>query len=153
MVQKIEVLVDAGKVSGGPPLGPALGPMGLNIGEVIAKINEETAKFTGMKVPITLIIDLSTKKYEVKVGTPPTSSLILKEVGAEKGSGDPLRDKIGDMTMEQVRKIAEMKLGSTLSNSLEGAMKEVIGTCISVGVTVDGKDPREIKNLINRDVS
>ena len=153
MVQKIEVLVDAGKVSGGPPLGPALGPLGLNIGEVVARINEETAKFTGMKVPITLIIEPSTKKYEVKVGTPPTSSLILKELGAEKGSGDPLKNKIGDITMEQVKKIAEMKFGSTLSNNIEGTMKEVIGTCVSVGVTIDGKDPREIKNLINKDTS
>jgi len=147
MAQKIEVLVEGGRASGGPPLGPALGPLGLNINEVVGRINQETAKFAGMKVPVIITVtDPATKKYTVTVGTPPASSLLLKEAGAEKGSSDPLRQKVGNVTMDQVRKIAEMKYGSTLSRTIENTMKEIIGTAVSVGVTIDGKEPKEIKD-------
>jgi large subunit ribosomal protein L11 len=146
MAQQIEVLVEGGKASGGPPLGPALGPLGLNINEVVGRINQETARFAGMKVPVTITVtDPSTRKYEISVGTPPASSLLLKEAGAEKGSADPLRQKVGNITMEQLRKIAEMKHSSTLSSTIENTMREIIGTATSVGITIDGKDPREIK--------
>jgi len=147
MVQKIEVLVEGGKASGGPPLGPAIGPMGLNINEVVAKINEATADFSGMKVPVTITADPSTRKYEIKVGTPPASSLLIKAADVQKGSGDSLRVKIGDVSMDQVRDIARLKFDSTLSKDLDGTVREVMGTAVSVGVTVDGKDPRELKNI------
>jgi len=153
MAQKIEVLVEGGKASGGPPLGPALGPLGLNINEVVGKINQETSKFAGMRVPVTIsVTDPATRKYVISVGTPPASSLILKEAGAEKGSADPLHTKVGNITMEQVKKIADMKHGSTLSKEPVDTMKEIIGTAVSVGVTIDGRDPREIKD-ISEDVS
>lgn len=149
MAQKIEVLVEGGKASGGPPLGPALGPLGLNINDVVGRINKETERFAGMKVPVTITVtDPATKKYEISVGTPPASSLLLKEAGAAKGSPDPLRQKVGNITMDQVKKIAEMKHGSTLSREIENTMKEIIGTAISVGVTIDGKDPRELRKGI-----
>jgi large subunit ribosomal protein L11 len=148
MAQQIEVLVEGGKASGGPPLGPALGPLGLNINEVVGRINQETAKFAGMKVPVTITVtDPNTRKYEISVGTPPASSLLLREAGAGKGSSDPLRQKVGNITGEQLKKIAEMKHGSTLSSGIENTMKEIVGTAVSVGVTIDGKDPREIKNI------
>ncbi len=149
MAQKIEVLVEGGKASGGPPLGPALGPLGLNINDVVGRINKETERFAGMKVPVIITVtDPATKKYEISVGTPPASSLLLKEAGATKGSPDPLRQKVGNITMDQVKKIAEMKHESTLSRDIEDTMKEVIGTAISVGVTIDGKDPRELRKGI-----
>ena len=83
MAEILELLVDGGKATSGPPVGPALGPMGLNIMEVVKVINEKTKAFESMKVPVKLTIDTKTKKYEVTVGTPPTSALILKELGIE----------------------------------------------------------------------
>lgn len=148
MAEVLKVLVDGGKASAGPPLGPALGPMGVNIMEVINAINEKTKQFEGMKVPVTLTVDTSTKDFEVEVGTPPTSALILKELGVEKGSGDPTRTKVGNLTIEQVKKIAEMKKSSMLGKKEKKRALEIIGSCVSVGVTVEGKDPKDMQKEI-----
>ncbi len=148
MAEVLKVLVDGGKASAGPPLGPALGPMGVNIMEVINAINEKTKQFEGMKVPVTLTVDASTKDFEVEVGTPPTSALILKELGVEKGSGDPTRTKVGNLTIEQVKKVAEMKRSSMLGKKVKERVLEIIGSCVSVGVTVEGKDPKDMQKEI-----
>ncbi|MCK4808982.1 MAG: 50S ribosomal protein L11, partial [Candidatus Aenigmarchaeota archaeon] len=108
-MKTIETLVDAGKASAGPPLGPALGPMGVNIGDVIAAINDKTKDFSGMKVPVKVIIDEDTKDFKITVGTPPTSQLIKKELGIEKGAHKPGEELIADMKIEQAIKIAKMK--------------------------------------------
>ncbi len=142
MAEKLEVLVDGGKATPGPPLGPALGPMGVNVIQVVNAINEKTKAFTGMKVPVTLTVDSKTRAFEIKVGTPPTSALILKEIKVEKGSGSPKSTKVGNLTVEQVQKIAEMKKDSMLGKDKKQRFKEVVGTCISMGVLVDGKDPK-----------
>ncbi len=144
MAETIEVLVDGGKASAGPPLGPALGPMGLNIMQVVKDINEKTKAFAGMKVPVKLTIDPKTKKYGISVGTPPASALILKELGIPKGSGNARTDKVGNLTMEQVKKIAAMKETSLLGNTVKACSKEIIGTCVSMGVTIEGKEPKAI---------
>ncbi|HEX55383.1 MAG: 50S ribosomal protein L11 [Candidatus Altiarchaeales archaeon] len=138
----IELLIEGGKATGGPPLGPKIGPMGLNINEVVNAINERTSEFEGMKIPVKVIVDTETKKFDIEVGTPPTSALIKKELNIEKGSsnGNP----VGNLTLEQLLKIVKMKRGQLLANSLKAAVKEVIGTCISMGVTVDGKHGKEI---------
>ncbi len=149
MAEILELLVDGGKATSGPPVGPALGPLGLNIMEVVKEINEKTKAFEGMKVPVKLTIDAKTKKYEVSVGTPPTSALILKELGMEKGSKDPREEKIANLTVEQAKRIALMKSGSLLGENLKQKVKEVVGSCISMGVTVEGKDPREVQREIN----
>jgi large subunit ribosomal protein L11 len=149
MAEILEVLVEGGKATSGPPVGPALGPLGLNIMQVIKDINEKTKIFEGMKVPVKLVVDTKTKNYEITVGTPPTSALILKELGLEKGSRDPREEKIGDLSMEQARKIALMKRDSVLGTDLKEKVKEVIGSCISMGVTVEGKDPREAQREVN----
>lgn len=149
MAEILEVLVEGGKATTGPPVGPALGPLGLNIMQVIKDINEKTKVFEGMKVPVKLTIDTKTKKYEISVGTPPTSALILKELGLEKGSKDPREEKVGDLSMEQARNIALMKRDSVLGSDLKEKVKEVVGSCISMGVTVEGKDPREVQREIN----
>jgi len=148
LAEVLKVLVDGGKASAGPPLGPALGPMGVNIMEVINAINEKTKQFEGMKVPVTLTVDASTKDFEVEVGTPPTSALILKELGVEKGSGDPTRTKVGNLTIEQVKKVAEMKKSSMLGKKEKERALEIIGSCVSVGVTVEGKDPKDMQKEI-----
>lgn len=149
MAEVLEVLVEAGKASTGPPVGPALGPMGLNIMQVVKDINEKTKAFEGMKVPVKLTIDTKEKTYEISVGTPPTTALIMKELGLEKGSKNAREETVGNLTMEQARNIALIKGDSVLGSDLKEKVKEVIGSCISMGVTVDGKDPREAQRDIN----
>ncbi len=144
----VEVLVEGGKASAGPPLGPALGPLKINIGEVVKAINEKTKPFAGMQVPVKVIVDSATKEFRIEVGTPPTSALIKKELGIEKGGQDQ-KNKVGNLTMDQVIKIAQMKRDAMLAQSLKAAVKEVIGTALSMGVTVEGRDPREIQKEID----
>jgi len=141
----VEALVPGGKASAGPPLGPALGPLGVNVAQVVAKINEQTSDLNGMQVPVKIIVKSRTE-FEIEVGTPPTSALIIKEIGAEKGSGD--KATIGDLTMEQVLKIANVKRKSLLSKSLKNAAREVIGTAGSVGVTVDGMSSKDAQQAV-----
>lgn len=149
MAETIEALVEGGKASAGPPLGPALGPMGVNIMQIINTINEKTKEFEGMKVPVKVIIDPKTKNFDIEVGTPPAASLILNEMGGEKGSGSPSKHKIGNITIDQAIKVAKMKLDSLLGKDLKEKTKEIIGTCISMGVTVEGKNPKEIHKAID----
>ncbi|KAA0005645.1 MAG: 50S ribosomal protein L11 [Thermoplasmata archaeon] len=141
-MEEVEVLVEGGKASAGPPLGPALGPLGLNVPEVVKKINEVTKDFQGMKVPVKIIVDPSTKKYELKVGTPPASALIMKRAGIEKGAGD--ENPVGNITMKDVVEIAKMKKNDLLGKDLKAKAKEIIGTCISMGVTIDGMRGKEV---------
>ncbi|MCD6383440.1 MAG: 50S ribosomal protein L11 [Thermoplasmata archaeon] len=148
MAEIVELLVDGGEASAGPPVGPALGPLGINVGEVVKKINEMTAAMKGMKVPVKVIVDPTTKSFQIEVGTPPTSALIKKELGLEKGPSDMSQMKQLSLSMEQVKKIAEIKKNNMLANDLKAAMLEVIGTALSMGISVEGKDPREIQKLI-----
>jgi large subunit ribosomal protein L11 len=149
MPETIEALVDGGNATPGPPLGPVLGPLGINIMEVVKVINEKTKAFAGMKVPVKVIVDTTTQEFEITIGTPPTSALILKELGLEKGSQNARTDKVGDLTMEQVKKIAEMKIDSLGGRTPAEMAKEIAGSCVSLGVTIEGKDPRDIQKLIN----
>ena len=115
MVDTVEALVDGGRASAGPPLGPALGPKGVNIGQVIAKINEKTKAFEGMKVPVKVLIN-DDKTFDIKVGTPPMSALIKGELGVESGA--------------------------------HNAKTEKAGNCVSVGVTIDGKNPKDFTKAV-----
>jgi large subunit ribosomal protein L11 len=148
MADTIEVLVEGGKATPGPPLGPALGPMGVNVVQVVAKINEKTKSFEGMKVPVKVIIDSKTKTFEIKVGTPPTSALLVKELGVEKGSGAPNKDKVGSITMEQAIKVSEMKKDSLMGKNLKMRVLEVIGVCVSSGINIEGKDAKTMQKEI-----
>src|SRR3989339_1186978 len=147
--ETVEVMVEGGKATAAPPLGPALGPMGVNIGQVIAKINEKTKAFAGMKVPVKVIIDKSTKAFDIEVGTPPTSQLLKKEAGIEKGSGNPKEDKVADVLIEQIIKIAKMKESNLLGKTLKQKVKEIIGTCNSMGILVEGKTATEATQMVN----
>ncbi len=135
--QTVDALIEGGKATAAPPLGPALGPLGVNIGQVVAEINRKTADFKGMQVPVKVIVDSSTKEFSVTVGTPPASALIKKEARIEKGSGKPNTDKIADLRIEQIIKIAKMKEGALTGKTLKERVKEVIGTCNSMGVLVE----------------
>ena len=144
MPERIPVLVDGGKASAGPPLGPALGPLGLNIMAVVKDVNEKTKAFEGMKVPVTVIVDPKTKSYTIEVGTPPVSALILKEIGAEKGSGEAGKTMIGSISLKQILKIADIKQDALQGRDLKKRVMEIVGTCVSMGVKVEGKAPKEI---------
>lgn len=148
MADTIEVLVEGGRVTPGQPLGPALGPLGVNIPKVVAEINNKTRAFDGMKVPVKIIIDSKTKNFEIKVGTPPTSSLISKELGVEKGSGSPKAVKVGNLTIAQAIKIAQMKGDSLMGKDLKMKVLEVVGTCTSMGVTIEGFEPKVARTEI-----
>ena len=142
--QKISSLVTGGGASAGPPLGPALGPLGVNIMEVIKAINEKTKDFEGMKVPVTVLVDPDTKKWDIEVGIPSASALILKEAGIQKGSGASGTEWVGDVTIDVIAKIANTKLEKSYASSLKSVAKTIIGTCLTLGIKVEGKTPKEI---------
>jgi large subunit ribosomal protein L11 len=144
VADEVSVLVEGGKASAGPPLGPALGPLGVNVGQVVAKINEETRQFAGMRVPVVVKVDPATRAFTLVVGRPPVAALLLKEAGKEKGSGKPKGETIGSVPLEAVRRIAEAKGNDLFGRSIEEKMNQVIGTCVSLGLIVDGEDPRAV---------
>lgn len=152
MVEKIEALVDGGKATPGPPLGPALGPLGVNIVQVINAINDKTRAFDGMKVPVKVLVDAATKTFTIEVGTPPASALILKQLGVEKGSGKPKQNTIGNLTIQQAVKVAQQKGDALLGKTLKARVKEILGTCVSMGVSVEGKDARAVQKEIDQGV-
>jgi len=150
MSETIEALVDGGKASAGPPLGPALGPLGVNIMEIINAINDKTKEFDGMKVPVKVIVDPKSKSFEIQVGTPPAASLIFNEIGIEKGSGNPSTKFVGSITIEQAKKVAKMKYDNLLGKSIKEKTKEIVGTCRSIGVKVEEKSPAEVLEEIDK---
>ena len=145
----VEALVNGGQATAGPPLGPALGPLGVNVLAIVEKINELTKDYSGMKVPVKISVDTENKAFEVTVGTPTTSALIISELGVSKGSGAPNTEKIGDLSLDQAIRIAKLKGDNILARDLKAAVSEVLGTGVSMGVTVEGKDPREVQKEIN----
>jgi len=142
--QKVSALVTGGGASAGPPLGPALGPLGVNIMEIIKAINDKTADFEGMKVPVTVTVDTDTKKYKIEIGIPSAAALILKEAGLQKGSGASGSEWVGDVTMDSIVKVANTKLDKSYASSLKSVAKTIIGTCLALGIKVEGKTPKEI---------
>jgi len=140
--QIIDTMVSGGEATAGPPLGPILGPLGVNVLAIVNRINELTKDYTGMKIPVKIVVDVSTKEFEVEVGTPTTAALIVRELGIPKGSGNPKTEIVGDLTLEQAEKIAKTKRHQLLAASDRAAVREVIGCCVSMGVTVEGKDPK-----------
>lgn len=145
----VDALVEGGKATAGPPLGPALGPLGVNIGQIISEINKKTASFSGMQVPVKVSVNAD-KSFTITVGTPPVSALIKKEANIEKGSGSPLAEKVADIRIEQAIKVAKMKEDSLLGIDMVAKVKEVIGTCNSMGILVEGKQAKEVIADINK---
>jgi large subunit ribosomal protein L11 len=198
-IKNVEALIDGGKATPAPPLGPSLSVFKVNIGKIIQDINEKTKHYEGMKVPVKIIIDEDTKNYTIEIGTPPTSSLIRKELGLEKiGSQkkeeeapkeeaaapaektkeeiekpkteektenpaeevkeEPTpvvkkeREIVGNLTMEQIIKITKMKKDSLLSKNNKKAVKEIVASCVSMPLTVEGKNPKEVIKEIDEGV-
>ncbi|MBA3749703.1 MAG: 50S ribosomal protein L11 [Nitrosopumilus sp.] len=140
----VNALVSGGEASAGPPLGPALGPLGINILQVVNTINEKTKDFPGMKVPVKVEVDSDTKKFTVEVGIPPTAALIFKECGINKGSGTAGTNFVGNISMESVVKISKMKLDVSYAQDVKSTTKEIIGSCLSLGIKVEEKVATDI---------
>ncbi len=147
--KSVELLVAGGQATAGPPLGPALGPLGVNIMQIVNKINELTKDYAGMKVPVKISVNPEDKSFEVTVGVPTSSALVVSELKIEKGSGTPNSAKVGDLKVDQIIRIAKIKRPELLAKTLKGAAKEIMGTCVSIGVTVEGKDPREVQKEVD----
>lgn len=150
--EKVDVIVEGGKASAGAAMGQAFGPLGVDMKAILDKINEATAEFKGMKIPVTVIVDTKTKEFELEIGTPPVSELIKKELGLQKGSGKAAIEKVGNLAIEQIIKISKMKQASLLVNNLKGAVKSVIGSCGAMGVLVESKTPVEINGDIDNGI-
>ena len=137
--QTISSLVTGGEASAGPPLGPALGPMGVNIMQVIEAINEKTKEFKGMKIPVTVSVDADTKEWEIEVGIPSASALLLKEANIQKGSGTSVTEWVAEITADSIAKVANVKLESSYATSLKSVAKQIVGTCGSLGIKLKEK--------------
>ncbi len=148
-VETVQLMVEGGKAVAGASVGQKLGPLKINIQDVMKKINDKTGLFQGMQVPVTLKIDTKTKDVSIDVGIPPTSQLIRKELGLEKGAGEPDKEKIGNISIEQCIKIAKMKMDTMYTFSLKAAVKSVAGSCNSLGVLIEGKTSGEINTDID----
>lgn len=153
MVKKnFSFIVSGGEATGGPPIGPAIGPLGINIMGVVNKINELTASYKGTKVPVEVVIDTDTKEFEVKVGMLSTYALVTQTLGIQKGSATPNTSFVGNLTFEQLVEVAKKKKEGMLAASYKTAINEILGTLVSMGVTVEGKPPKEIQKLIKSGV-
>jgi len=141
--QTVEALIEGGKATAAPPLGPALGPTGLNIGQVISEINKRTMEMKGMQVPIKVIVDTASKEFTIEVGTPPAAALLKKEANIEKGAANPLLEKVADLMIEQIIKVAKIKENNLLGKTPKSRIKEVLGSCRSMGILVEGMTPEE----------
>ncbi|MGI5977878.1 MAG: 50S ribosomal protein L11 [Oscillospiraceae bacterium] len=139
MAQKVVGIVrfqvPAGKATPAPPVGPALGQYGVNIGQFTKDFNEKTKNDIGMMIPVVITV-YADRSFTFITKTPPTALLIKKACNVEKGSGVPQRDKVATISQEDLRKIAEIKMPDLNCSSIESAMSMVAGTCRSMGVNV-----------------
>lgn len=145
---KIKLLVDAGDMKPGPALSQKLGPAGINIGKVIQDVNKETISFKGIKVPVELDIDAKTKNFTINVFTPPVSELLKKELGIGKGSGQHKKINVANAAIEQIISVAQTKMPGMLCKDFKSAVKSVVGSCVSLGILIEDKNPKEIEKEI-----
>jgi large subunit ribosomal protein L11 len=135
LVAVVKLAINAGKATPAPPIGPALGQHGVNIMAFCKEYNAKTADQAGMVVPVEISV-FEDRSFTFVLKTPPASVLIKKELGLERGSGQPHKTKVGILTQAQLRKIAEQKMPDLNANDIEAAMKVIAGTARSMGVTV-----------------
>jgi large subunit ribosomal protein L11 len=146
---QIKILAEGGNMKPGPALSQKLGPAGINVNQVIQKINDATKDFNGLKVPVELDVNPSTKEFEVKVFSPPVSELLKRELKVEKGSGNQKKMYAGNLSIEQIISVAKTKMPNLLCNDLKSAVKTVVGTCVSLGILVENKMAVEIGKEID----
>ncbi len=146
---KVKLIVDGGDMKPGPVTAQQLGPIGINIGKVIEDVNKATIGFKGMKVPVEIDANASTKNYKIEVFSPPVAELIKKELGIEKGSGEAGKTLVGNPAFETIIKIAKSKQNSLLAKDLKAAIKLIVGACVSMGVLIDNEKAKEIERKID----
>ena len=137
IVAFIKMQIPGGKANPAPPVGPALGQHGVNIMEFCKAFNAKTQESMGKIIPVEITV-FADRSFTFITKTPPTPTLILEAVGVKKGSGEPNREKIGSITKEQVKQIAEVKMPDLNAAGIESAMSMVAGTARSMGVLVEG---------------
>jgi len=145
---QVKLLAEGGNMKPGPALSQKLGPLGININQVIQKINEETQNFEGLKIPIELDIDTSTKEFKIQIFSPPISELLKKEAGIEKGSGIQKKLQAANLSIEQIISVAKTKLPNLLCKELKSAVKTTVGSCVSLGILIENKPAVEIEREI-----
>ncbi len=132
----IKLQIPAGKANPAPPVGPALGQHGINIGDFVNKFNEATRDKGNDIIPVEITV-YEDRSFDFKLKTPPASDLLRKAAGVEKGSGKPLSKKVGKVTKDQIKEIAERKMEDLNANDINAAMKIIEGTARSMGITVE----------------
>ena len=145
---KIKLIVDGGEMKPGPAVAQQIGPLGINMGKVMSDVNQATSGFKGMKVPVEIDVNGKTKTFTIQVFSPPIAELIKKEISVEKGSGEAGKVRVGNLAIEQVISIAKTKLPNLLAKNLKNAVRLVVGTCVSLGVLIESKDPKEVEKEI-----
>jgi len=149
-IRVVRLQVEGGKATPAPPLGPTLQQLGLDVARVVDEINTATKIYEGLEVRVDVVIDLDSKEYNIKVKLPTTTSLLLRAAGAEKLSGDPGHNKVGDLDIEKIIEIAILKKPELNAKSLRAAVKTILGTAKSIGIMVSGKDPRDVQKEIDK---
>jgi large subunit ribosomal protein L11 len=149
---EVKLLVDGGAMKPGPAVSQKLGPAGINVNEVISKVNEATNGFKGMQVPVTITVDTKTKTFEIEVSSPPMSGLLKKEAGIAKASGLQKKLNSANLSIEQVVKVANTKLPGLLCKDLRAAVKTAVGSCASLGILIENKPAVEIEEKIDAGV-
>ncbi|HYB03200.1 MAG TPA: 50S ribosomal protein L11 [Nitrososphaerales archaeon] len=139
----VSALVVGGEATAGPPLGPALGPLGVNVMQIVKEINDQTKDYAGMRVPVKVNVETETKKFTVEVGIPTASALIVKESGIAKGSATPKTAPVGNLSISSLVKIAKAKMSQSYGRDAKSVAREVAGSCVSMGVTIEGKLAKE----------
>ncbi|MFB6246836.1 MAG: 50S ribosomal protein L11 [Candidatus Pacearchaeota archaeon] len=147
---EINLLVEGGKMEPGPSLAQKVGPMGLNMGQIVQQVNDATKQFEGMKVPVMLEVDPNTKEVEVNVYSPPASELLKKEFAIDKGSGMQKKVYTANASIEQMISIAKTKMPTLLDKELKSAVKSMVGTAGSLGIMIESKRAPEVEEEIDQ---
>jgi large subunit ribosomal protein L11 len=145
----IKLLVDGGDMKPGPALSQKLGPLGMNMGEIISKVNDSTKDMKGLKVPVEVDVNPTTKEFNIQAFSPPVSELLKKELGIEKGSGEQKKIQVANASIEQIISVAKTKLQNLLAKDLKAAVKSVVGTCVSLGILIENKSAAEVEQEID----
>jgi large subunit ribosomal protein L11 len=134
---KVKLQIPGGQATPAPPVGPALGQHGVNIGEFVSKFNERTREFQGTIVPVELTV-YTDRSFDFVLKSPPASVLVRKAVGLAKGAATPSRETVGTIHRADLEQIAKTKMKDLNAKDLEGAVRQIMGTCRSMGVKVEG---------------